>query len=88
MTFEVSTRGIRTGDSFYPYTTLESFCIDSDHRHGPHLLVKSKQLLMPLIIMPIPEEYLEEIDAIIAPRLHDEHLEEPLSQRILEAVGI
>jgi hypothetical protein len=85
--FAVLTRGIRVGNELYPYSTLESFTIDEDHRHGPQLLIKSKKLLMPLLIMPVPPEYVDDIDDLIGGRLPEEHLEEPVAHRILEFFG-
>ncbi len=87
MPFSVMTRGVRVGNNLYTYSNLESFRIDDDAPHGPQLLLKSSHLLAPLIIMPIPEEYIDEIEALLLPRLKEEHLEEPLSHRVLEALG-
>ena len=85
--FAVTTRGVRIGEELHPYSTLESYYIDEDHVEGPHLFIKSEKLFMPLMIMPIPEEYIEDIDEILRIRLLEEHLEEPLSHRLLEFLG-
>lgn len=83
----VTTRGIQLGDTLYPYSTLESYAIDEIDYKGPQLLIKSKKIFMPLLIMPIPEEYVDEIDMIVGSRLEEEELEEPLTHKILEALG-
>lgn len=85
--FEVSGRGIRIRNDLYPYSTLESFYLDEESPLGPQLLVKSKKMFVPLLILPIPEEYIEEIEHLIAPRLYEEHLEEPFSHHLLEFLG-
>ena len=85
--FGVSNRGIRVGDTLYPYSGLECFYLDEEHELGPQLLVRSNRLFMPLIIVPIPPDYVEEIESILAPRLAEEHLEEPLANKLLEIVG-
>jgi len=85
--FAVSNRGLRIGDVLYPYSSLECFYIDEENVLGPQLLARSNRLLMPLIIMPLPPEYLEEIEYIIESRLPEEHLEEPLAHKILEIFG-
>jgi hypothetical protein len=87
LNFAVMTRGIRAGNELYPYTTLESFYIDEDNPNGPQLLVKSQKLFMPLLVLPIPEEYVDDIDDLISSRLPEEHLEEPLAHRLLEFFG-
>ncbi len=85
--FAVSTRGLRVGNVLYPYSTLESFYIDEDHPTGPQLLAKSKKLFMPLIIMPLPEDYIHDIESILEIRLPEEHIEEPIANKILEIFG-
>lgn len=82
--YEVSNRGIRIENILYPYSTLESFYLDEQNPMGPQLIVKPRKLFAQLIIIAIPEEYMEEIEHIIAPRLAEEHLEEPLGHKLLE----
>lgn len=85
--FGVSTRGIRVGDMWYPYTALESFAIDVANYAEPQLLLKSKKLYMPLILIPLPEEYVDDVDEIVGERLPEEDLEEPFFNVILEFLG-
>jgi hypothetical protein len=85
--FEILTRGLRVGDELYPYTTLESYYIDEDNPSGPQLIVKSKKLFMSLIIIPLPEEYVDDVERLISPRLPEEHLEEPIAHKLLEYFG-
>lgn len=85
--FAVTARGIRIGEILYPYTTLETYCVDEDNERGPQLLVKSGRTFMPLLILPLPEEYVDEIDDLVGSRLQEEMLEEPLSHKILEFFG-
>lgn len=85
--FAVTARGLRVNNVLYPYSTLESFYIDEEDPKGAQLLAKSKRLFMPLIIMPIPEEYIDDIEDIIEGRLPEEHLEEPFANKILEFFG-
>jgi hypothetical protein len=85
--FSVSPRGIRVDQRLYPYTTLESYHIDEDDPRGPQLLVMSQKHFMPLLVLPIPEEYIDDIEEILSPRLPEEFLEEPLFTKMLELVG-
>jgi len=87
ITYAVTLRGLRVEDRLYPYSTLHSFYIDEEHYVGPQLLVKSEKILMPLIVMPIPEEYIDDIEDIVASRLPEEHLEEPFANKLLEFFG-
>lgn len=85
--FGVSQRGIQVGSTLYPYSTLESFCLSHQNPTGPQLILKSKHFFMPLIIIPVPDEYADDIDTIVATRIPEEHLEEPISHRLLEIFG-
>lgn len=85
--FAVTQRGIRIDDKLYPYSTLESFFIDEENVFGPQMLVKSEKLFMPLLILPLPEEYIDEIEDLLASRLPEERLEEPIATKLLEFLG-
>lgn len=85
--YAVTVRGIRIDESLYPYSTLRSYYIDEDHHEGPQLLIMSSQKLMPILIMPIPEEYIDDIEDILSERLDEEFLEEPFFMILLERFG-
>lgn len=85
--FAVTTRGLRVGDKLYPYSTLDAFYIDEDSPRGPELLARSKRLFMFMIVMPLPPEYLEDIEDILETRLPEEHMEEPFATKLLEIFG-
>jgi hypothetical protein len=84
----VTTRGIRIDNKLYPYSTLESYFITEEDEENPLLLVKSQRLLMPLMVIPLPEEYLDEVEELIAARLPEEPMEEPIIHKLMELVGI
>lgn len=85
--FMVSNRGIRIDDTLYPYSTLDAYYIDEDDPAGPQLLLRSKKLFMHLIVCPIPEDTIDDIENILETRLPEEFLEEPLATKLLEIVG-
>lgn len=85
--FMVATRGVRVGDRLHPYSSLQSYKIDEDDLRGPQLLLKSKRIHSPLITMPIPDEYIDDIEMLLRDRLEEEDLEEPVAHRILELFG-
>ena len=64
-----------------------SYYIDDDDPKGPQLLVKGERLIMPLIVIPLPEEEVDEIEDLIAMKLPEEHLEEPFFAKVLEFFG-
>ncbi len=85
--YAVTVRGIRIGEALYPYTTLRSWHIDEDNPRGPQLLVLSKKYFMPLLVLPIPEEYVDDIEDIIAERLGEEFIEETFFNMFMEFLG-
>lgn len=85
--FAVTQRGLRLDDKLYPYTTLKAYCIDEENAVESQLLVRSEKLFMPLLILPLPEEYIDDIEHIISQRLPEEHLEEPFAYKLLEFFG-
>jgi len=87
VSFAVTLRGIKVADNLYPYGTLDSYHIDEENPRGPQLLIKSDRKLMPLIVMPLPEDHIDDIDDILKEKLEEEHLEEPLFMKILELFG-
>lgn len=85
--FLVGARGVRVGEQLFPYSALESYSIDEDDFRGPRLLLKAKHLYTPLIVMPIPEDRVQDIEDLVRERLKEEGLEEPLANRLLNMIG-
>ena len=85
--FAVTVRGIRIDEALYPYTTLRSFHIDEDDPRGPQLFIISQKHFMPLLVLPLPEEYIDDIEDILVGRLAEEFIEEPFFHILLEFLG-
>lgn len=84
MHFAITDRGVSIGKNLYPYGTLDSFwVIDDPHTH-PQLLVKSKKLLMPLIVIPIATVNPSDIRERLLDSLPEEEHHEPLSEKLLQ----
>lgn len=86
--YAISPNGIQVGDFIYHYTKLVSFYIDRTHIHGPHILIRRKEGLEHILVIPIPDEYVEEIYELLSLKLKEEHLIEPWPQKIMEIIGI
>ncbi len=87
ISFAVSVRGIRIDDRLYPYTTLRAYHIDEDGVNGPQLLVLTKHRFVPLFVIPLPAEYIDDVEDIMAGKIAEQHLEEPLFMKVLERFG-
>lgn len=85
--YAISVRGVKIGNESYSFTALKSFDIQEDNPRGPQLLVLTKHHFMPLLVMPLPEEYIDDIEDIMAGRLTEEELKEPFFNKILEFFG-
>ncbi|MBX9906724.1 hypothetical protein K2X96_02395 [Patescibacteria group bacterium] len=87
VTYSISVRGIRIGTELYPYSSLTCFYINEEHHHHLQLLIQTTSFFTPLLVIPMPDEALEDVEEILEPRLPEKYLEESLGQRILEFLG-
>ena len=86
--YAVSVRGVRIGQHFYSYQNLRSYAIDEEHRHGPQLLLVTKYKFTPMLIVPLPEDVIDDIESILFDRLEEEAHEEPFYNILLEIFRI
>ncbi|MCR4274662.1 MAG: hypothetical protein NUW02_01255 [Candidatus Campbellbacteria bacterium] len=83
---EIQDRGVRIGDTLFPYRTLESFWIDE--RLIPNrLLLKSQKMFMPHIIVPLADISTDEVRDTLLQYLDEEEVHETFSDRIVELAG-
>ena len=87
ISYAVTVRGIKIDDQLHPFATLESYAIDEEDPKGPQLLIKSARKIMPLMVMPIPVDHVDDIETILKEKLDEEDLEEPLFVKVLELFG-
>ncbi|MEN9920849.1 MAG: hypothetical protein RL538_742 [Candidatus Parcubacteria bacterium] len=85
--YAVTVRGVKVEDELFPFSTLVSFHIDEEDTRGPQLLVKTNRRSVPLLVLPLPPEHIDDIESILKERLLEEYIHEPLSLKILELFG-
>ena len=74
-------------DTVYPLHDMEAYHID--HKHGELVLrFRTNDILMPVVVVHIPEEYLEEIDLLMRSVVPRERVDETMTHRVLEIFGI
>ncbi len=83
---ELSSEGIRINQNYYPYQGLVSFGIDV-HTNPPKLVVKSKKIFMPYLIIPMDPHMLEVAHDFLLKHLEVANHEEPLFEKLLERIG-
>jgi hypothetical protein len=84
---EVNEKGVVIETTLYPFKNLESFSVDTDHHHGPRLLLKSKKAVMPLISVPVDHPDTDELKAFLAKRLKEETFEQSMMHTFFEKLG-
>lgn len=85
--YSITQRGVRVNDRLYPFSELESYYIEEEDINGPQLLLKGQRFFSLLVVIPIPEEDIDDIEELIAARLPEEHLEEPFLVKVMEFFG-
>jgi hypothetical protein len=86
--FALTHRGVIIEEKLYPYQTLDSFWIDDIVPEKPKLLIKSQKIMMPLMVLPIPDDIDPEIiHRYLLQYLQEEENNEPIAHRLIEALG-
>ena len=83
----VDERGITRGRVHYPYNTLESFWIDTDHPHKK-IILRSQKTFMPLIVVPLGDEVdIDNLHDSLSLFLSEAPHDPPFVEKILEYLG-
>ncbi len=85
--YAVTVRGVKVEDELFPYTVLQSFCIDEEDPRGPQLFIRTSRRSIPLLVLPIPVDHIDDIDDILKEKLPEELLHEPFFLKVLELFG-
>jgi hypothetical protein len=87
--FEISIdeRGIVVNKDMYPFSSLESFWVDITDEKEPKILLKSKKVIMPFIIIPIEEYHHLDIREFLLRYLEEKEINEPISHKIMDKLG-
>ena len=84
--YEINNRGVIVGKELHPYLTIEAFWIET--RAGePKLIVKSKKMMMPYIIIPVHDDSVDDINTVLREFLEEKEMPEPASHKIMEYLG-
>ena len=83
----VDEKGVTRGRVRYPYPTLQSFWIDTEHPHKK-IILRSEKLFMPLGVVPLGDEVnVEQLHENLSLFLPEEFHSLPFIERILEYLG-
>lgn len=84
--YEINDRGIIANDVLYSFLTLESFWIPHDET-PPRIILKSRKLFMPLIVIYIEEVDPESIREVLLKYIAETEHHEPFLKHVLEGLG-
>ena len=87
MTVELDGRGLKVDNQHFPFTSIESFWVETIDEREPKILFKSKKKMMPLIVVPIEEYNHEDIRNFLLEKLTEKEIHEPISQKLMEKLG-
>lgn len=84
--YEINDRGIVADDKLFPFLSVDSFWIPHDI-WPPRILVKSRKILMPLMVIFIDQVDPEEVREILLHYIAEKEHREPLFKLLLERWG-
>jgi hypothetical protein len=86
--YRITRKGVQIDNMIVPYSTLESFWV-IDEEINDRVILKSQKFLMPYIILPFDSIKTDpdEIRNYLLDYLNEEEMDEPLSNKIWEALG-
>lgn len=88
MEFAIDERGVSAHREVFPYKDMRAFWIASDSFGEPHLFIDTPRVMTPDIIIPIPEDYQDEIRSmLIAADVTERELSEPIPHKLMEFFG-
>jgi len=81
--FEIDRRGIRSGATLYPHSSLTSFWVIEGSEESK-ILLQSSKVFMPYIVIPLGGENPEMVREVLLNYLKEEEHVEPFAQRIMD----
>ena len=84
--YALTSKGLWINREFYSFKTIDSFWID-ETASPPTLLLKSRELLVPLLVLPLEDIDHEALRAYLIMILPEIELHEPFSKKLMEFLG-
>jgi len=83
----INQKGITVGKEMYPFITLHSFWVDGKNDKNQKILIKSRKLVMPIIVIPLEEHHHLDVRDFLLKYIPEEEMHERLSNIIMEKLG-
>lgn len=86
--FEITERGIRTGEQFYLFEHILAFWVEEHASKTPLLLVDTTKLMSPNLAIPIENIDPKLVRAYLLEHVNEVPMKESMAQKILETLGL
>jgi len=80
-------KGITVEKTFYPFANLASFWVENYDKDNQKILLKSKKIIVPLIIIPLEEHHHLDIREFLLKYLPEVEMHESISKKIMDGLG-
>jgi hypothetical protein len=87
MQISINQKGLMVGKEMYPFASLDAFWVESVDGEDQKIILRSKKLIMPLIVIPLEEHHHLDVREFLLQYLTEEEMHEPLAQKIMEKLG-
>ena len=88
VTIKITPRSIVVGNMQYPYENFHSFWIETDHMHGPRILLHPKSPMLPLLPIMVGDGVdLDHLADTINDHLEESPLRESALHRLFDYLG-
>lgn len=87
LSYAISPRGIKIEDETFAFSDIECFCLNEEDPTEPKLILQTGQRFDPLLVLPVPVEFVEEIDYILEQNVERKQLEDSVVLKTLENLG-
>jgi len=87
VTYSITQQGVALGEQFHPWRELDSFGIDLRRKEEKKLVIQSKKVLTPYIILPLKDIDEHILETYLEKRIPDRGHVEPLAHTLFEYLG-
>lgn len=84
ITYSVNPKGIAVKNFLHPYEEMSTFWINKEEKK---ILIITKKPFIPLIIIPVHEGSMEEVQEELKNHVEEEYIEEPFYIKIMDRLG-
>lgn len=87
--YELTQKGLRINNKIYNYEDFEAFYVLDDGFRAPKLLLRTRRIVNPILIITIETDYVdtEDVRSFLLDYIPEEEMHEPATVRIMEIIG-